>query len=235
MIITVFRQHTDPAVLAEYGDLAGDVYAAAGEIEGFVGAKKFTAPDGEACTIVEFRDLEAHNRWIAHPLHRHAMHRGREAFFETYRIVVAEAIRVLQSEPEVHVTVPGEAEALQPLDDDPAHQVDAADDRTVETSHFDIDTPFQAADVVASDGVTGPDGVVYRELRIAPGGVVPMADYSAREGRKAHLVSGKLTEFASTEPRPRLREAPVTVDLTGRHWWRNDADEPAVLLLPSDG
>ncbi|WP_105567499.1 antibiotic biosynthesis monooxygenase family protein [Microbacterium halophytorum] len=106
MIVTVFRQRTDPAFVSEYGDIGKDVVAAAPEVPGFISFKRFQADDGESCTVVEFEDLEAHNRWIANPIHRKAMSRGRESFFVEYTITVCEALRILQQHPNPHVTIP---------------------------------------------------------------------------------------------------------------------------------
>ncbi|MFC4138440.1 MULTISPECIES: antibiotic biosynthesis monooxygenase [unclassified Microbacterium] len=105
MIVTVFRQKTDPTFLDEYRELGKAVVDVAPTIPGFVSFKRFQADDGESCTIVEFEDLEAHNRWIADPVHRKAMSRGREAYFTEYTITVCEAIRVLRQHPDQHVTV----------------------------------------------------------------------------------------------------------------------------------
>ncbi|WP_454171270.1 antibiotic biosynthesis monooxygenase family protein [Microbacterium maritypicum] len=105
MIVTVFRQRTDPDFAAEYGDIGKAVVEAAPKVPGFVSFKRFQADDGENCTIVEFEDLEAHNRWLADPVHRQAMSRGRASFFSDYTITVCEAIRVLRQHPGQHVTV----------------------------------------------------------------------------------------------------------------------------------
>lgn len=105
MIVTVFRQRSDPEFLAEYGDVGRAVVEAAPKIPGFVSFKRFQADDGEGCTIVEFEDLAAHNRWLADPVHRQAMSRGRESFFVEYTITVCQALRVLQQHPNPHVTV----------------------------------------------------------------------------------------------------------------------------------
>lgn len=105
MIVTVFRQRTDPEFSGEYKDIGRAVVEAAPKIPGFISFKRFAADDGESCTIVEFEDLAAHNRWLADPIHRQAMSRGRESFFTEYTITVCEAIRVLRQHPEQHVTV----------------------------------------------------------------------------------------------------------------------------------
>jgi heme-degrading monooxygenase HmoA len=117
LIVTVFRQRADPEFLAEYGDIGKEVVAAAPKIPGFISFKRFQADDGESCTIVEFEDLEAHNRWIADPIHRRAMSRGRESFFVEYTITVCEALRILQQHPNPHVTIPQSSAAPAAIDD----------------------------------------------------------------------------------------------------------------------
>lgn len=105
MIVTVFRQRTVDGVQDEYADIGKRVVDAAPKVPGFISFKRFKAEDGENCTIVEFEDEEAHNRWLAHPIHREAMHAGRETFFSDYTITVCKAIRVLRQHPAQHIEI----------------------------------------------------------------------------------------------------------------------------------
>ncbi|MER5836343.1 antibiotic biosynthesis monooxygenase family protein [Rhodococcus erythropolis] len=105
MIVTVFRQRTREGVAEGYGKLGADVIAAAHEIPGLISFKRFQADDGENCTIVEFDDEASHNRWLAHPVHREAMRRGRHDYFVDYTITVCQALRILRQAPLPHVEV----------------------------------------------------------------------------------------------------------------------------------
>lgn len=88
MILTVFRNRLNPEHSAEYYDTAAEISALAATMPGYVSHKAFTADDGERVTIVEFADKESHQAWAAHPEHRTAQKRGREAFYEFYDIKV---------------------------------------------------------------------------------------------------------------------------------------------------
>ncbi|GGU37932.1 antibiotic biosynthesis monooxygenase family protein [Nocardioides albus] len=103
MIVTVFRQRTRDGVEEEYRDIGAGVIAAAQSVPGLISFKRFRADDGENCTIVEFEDEASHNRWLAHPVHRDAMRRGRHDYFVDYTITVCQALRVLRQAPQQHV------------------------------------------------------------------------------------------------------------------------------------
>jgi len=62
MIVTVFRSrlNADPAVMAEYRAMAGQMGALAKTMPGFVSIKRFLADDDVGCTIVEFEDEASH-------------------------------------------------------------------------------------------------------------------------------------------------------------------------------
>ncbi len=93
MIITVFRSRLADGAAEEYGSTAGRMAELARTMPGFVSVKAFVADDGERCTIVEFESWEHHRAWAAHPDHRLAQERGREAFYATYDLKVAEVDR----------------------------------------------------------------------------------------------------------------------------------------------
>ena len=79
-----------------------------------------------------------------------------------------------------------------------------------------------------------------RRLTVAPGGVVP---YHSHGNRPAiiHVVSGTITEYASTGAVPFVHKAGESVAELNKtsHWWRNTGKVPVVLLasdfFPVDG
>lgn len=73
---------------------SGAVYERAlAEHPGFVDLKSYVADDGERLVVVRFRDLESQNAWRDDPVHAAAQDRGREAYYEAYRIVVCDEVR----------------------------------------------------------------------------------------------------------------------------------------------
>lgn len=60
---------------------------------GFVDMKAYTAEDGERLVVVRFRDMESQNGWRNDAFHRTAQQKGRDAYYESYRIVVCDEIR----------------------------------------------------------------------------------------------------------------------------------------------
>lgn len=89
-IVTVFRSRLREDAGAEYDTLATEMSATAAAMPGYVEHKVFTAGDGERVTLVTFRDRESHDAWRTHARHRVAQRRGREAFYATYSLQVAE-------------------------------------------------------------------------------------------------------------------------------------------------
>ncbi len=95
MIITVFRSRLDQDSTSEYGPMAAQMVELATAMPGFVSVKGFVADDGERCTIVEFDSWQHHDAWASHPEHRMAQQRGRDTFYTTYDLKVAEVERHL--------------------------------------------------------------------------------------------------------------------------------------------
>ena len=89
-IVTVFRSRLRPGVEDEYQRLAGSMSELAHAMDGFIEEKLFVAADGERVTIVRFADWPSHRAWATHPAHREAQRRGRDEFYESYDITVAE-------------------------------------------------------------------------------------------------------------------------------------------------
>ncbi len=92
MILTVFRSRLRPGVEAEYRPLAVAMSELAHTMEGFVDEAFFAAPNGDRVTIVRFADRASHDAWARHPAHREAQRRGRDEFYESYEISIAEVL-----------------------------------------------------------------------------------------------------------------------------------------------
>ena len=89
-VVTVFRSRVRPEYEAEYHALAPRIEELARSMSGFVDVAFFTADDGERVTIVTFASRAEHNAWRDHPEHRDAQRLGRERFYASYSIQVAE-------------------------------------------------------------------------------------------------------------------------------------------------
>ncbi|MDX6215929.1 MAG: hypothetical protein QOG99_1513 [Frankiales bacterium] len=93
-VVTVFRSRLRPDHLEEYGGTAARMDELARSMPGYVEHKAFTAEDGERVTLVTFADRASHDAWRTHLEHRSAQRRGREAFYETYSVQVADVTSV---------------------------------------------------------------------------------------------------------------------------------------------
>lgn len=93
MIVTVFRSRLKPESQYEYPQWAARMSELARAMPGYVSHKVFVAEDGERATIVEF-DTEEHQRgWAMHPEHLGAKTKGRQDFYQEYRLQVCELMR----------------------------------------------------------------------------------------------------------------------------------------------
>ena len=69
-----------------------------------------------------------------------------------------------------------------------------------------------------------------RQLVIQPGGIVPWHSHADRPAL-IYVVSGEITEYASTCAVPLLHKAgEVSVDAGRSHWWQNTGKKPVVLI-----
>ena len=93
-VLTVFRSRLAAGHLAEYAETAARMDELARTMPGYVEHKAFTAEDGERVTLVTFADRASHDAWRTHAEHRIAQRRGREAFYETFSLQVADVSSV---------------------------------------------------------------------------------------------------------------------------------------------
>jgi len=89
-VVTVFRSRLRTDGLEEYAETAARMDELARAMPGYVDHKAFTAEDGERVTVVTFADRASHDAWRTQLEHRGAQRRGREAFYETYSLQVAD-------------------------------------------------------------------------------------------------------------------------------------------------
>ena len=75
----------DPAILAECLEWARKLNDIVPTLPGYVSHKRFTADDGERCTIVEFATKDGHDAWAQHPVHVQAKALGQRKFFTHLR------------------------------------------------------------------------------------------------------------------------------------------------------
>jgi heme-degrading monooxygenase HmoA len=98
MIVVVFRARArkDPGEdFARVGERMEQIVSA---MPGFIGARSYSAADGEDLTLVEFESEETLAAWRDHPEHKAAQQAGRDGFFESYRMQVCCQIRAASFE-----------------------------------------------------------------------------------------------------------------------------------------
>ena len=88
MVIVLFRSRLRPEAGEEYHRTAQRMLELATSMPGFVSFKTFAAEDGERVSIAEYESEDAVRAWYTHPEHLKAQQRGRELFYEDYRIQV---------------------------------------------------------------------------------------------------------------------------------------------------
>jgi heme-degrading monooxygenase HmoA len=93
VVIVLFRSRLRPDAGEEYARMAEHMDGLARKMPGFVSFKQFSAPDGERVSVIEFESEETLAAWREHPEHRKAQARGREKFYEEYRLQVCSPVR----------------------------------------------------------------------------------------------------------------------------------------------
>jgi len=93
MVVVVFRSRLRAEAGDDYSEMAEEMLATAKEMPGFVEFKSFKADDGERVSLVYWQDHETMAAWRSHPRHRIAQRSGREKWYASYRIEVADVVR----------------------------------------------------------------------------------------------------------------------------------------------
>lgn len=60
---------------------------------GFISLKEYTIEDGEVLDIARFEDEKSLEAWRQEPEHREAQRKGREEFYDHYRIQMCRVVR----------------------------------------------------------------------------------------------------------------------------------------------
>lgn len=110
----------------------------------------------------------------------------------------------------------------------PAHRVQAGAHTQGEPQNVGVEGETIALVPLASDPTRA---VRLRRLTIAPGGAIGWHDHTAVQGM-ALMVSGQMVETRNTcLDRMTYRAGDVAIeDAQTAHSWRNESDEPAVVL-----
>jgi heme-degrading monooxygenase HmoA len=102
MMLILFRSKLNDGDADGYARMAEAMDAHARTFDGFVDAKSFVAEDGERLTVVWWRDEASLKVWATDARHRVAQQRGRERWYEYYKMDVAEIVRVSNFERATH-------------------------------------------------------------------------------------------------------------------------------------
>jgi len=94
MLVILFRSRlTEEAEVGEdYQDMAAEMFAYAKTQPGYVDFKQYQAEDGERLSIVKWSDRETLEAWRRNARHREAKKSGREHWYASYDIEIAEVI-----------------------------------------------------------------------------------------------------------------------------------------------
>lgn len=93
MEVIIFRSRLTPEAGEDYVKTDQHLEELVKGNPGFIEAKGFTAADGERLTVVYFRDQESLKQWRDLADHRSAQSKGREKWYESYRMEVATVTR----------------------------------------------------------------------------------------------------------------------------------------------
>lgn len=94
MVIVLFKAQVRAGVdLADYESTFIRMVELASEMPGFIDIEGYSAADGRELAVVCFESEKALLDWKNHPEHVATQRRGREEFFASYHITVAERIR----------------------------------------------------------------------------------------------------------------------------------------------
>ncbi len=92
-VLTVFRSRLRADAGEEYAGWAQRMLELAQRMPGFVDFKQFQSDDGERVSVITFESAATQRAWREDPDHRAAQRLGREQFYESYDIQVAEIVR----------------------------------------------------------------------------------------------------------------------------------------------
>ena len=88
VVLLKFRLRAD-IDMAEWEQTFVRMVGLASEMPGFISIDTYGAEDGGGLAVARFESDEAVQAWKTHPEHLKTQARGREAFFESYKLTVA--------------------------------------------------------------------------------------------------------------------------------------------------
>ena len=93
MVIALFEYRLRADLdTAEWEQTFGRMVALASEMPGVISIDGYASEDGVSLAVVRFESEEALRAWKNHPEHVLAQARGREAFFDAYKVTVASPV-----------------------------------------------------------------------------------------------------------------------------------------------
>ena len=93
-VVVIFKTHLrDRADEDAYRRMSARMHELVAQIPGFISIKAYTGEDGEVIDLVRFQNEKALRVWKEHPEHREAQRRGREEFFDVYRVQACKVVR----------------------------------------------------------------------------------------------------------------------------------------------
>lgn len=93
MFIILFRSRLTGAAGAEYETMAAEMLEHAETRPGFIDFTRYRGDDGERLTVIRWKDEETLEAWRQHARHRVAQKLGRDRWYASYHLEVAELVR----------------------------------------------------------------------------------------------------------------------------------------------
>ena len=93
MVIVLFRSRLTDAAGEDYATMATAMEVRARAMPGFVGFKTFRAEDGERLSVIHWESEDTLRAWADDERHRTAQHLGREKWYSSFQIEVAQVVR----------------------------------------------------------------------------------------------------------------------------------------------
>lgn len=91
--VIVFRSRLRPDISDAYNRHAGDIFALAETMPGYLSAKDFAADDGERLALIEWASPNDLVMWRNEPSHAAAQAMGRERYYSEYSIDICAPMR----------------------------------------------------------------------------------------------------------------------------------------------
>ncbi len=90
MVLVVFRSRLaeNEQTKKQYPPLGKRMIELAQSMPGFISYKNFAASDGERVSVIEFDTQENLSAWHEHPEHKVAQQKGRELFYDEFKVQV---------------------------------------------------------------------------------------------------------------------------------------------------